>query len=161
MRTSKLHAVLAAVAVVGIACPGPDNSTQPVSEWEAVLTSADVVPQPATPTNARATAALAITSGTTIAWTITITTPPASAITGIVLANAAAGATITATTASISLGTSCTSPCTGTVTLTAAQLATLQTFGWNITIRTTTAANNSGTLNGELRGQARIVPPGE
>lgn len=161
MRTSKLHAVLAAVAAIGIACPGPDSFTQPVSEWEAVLTSADVVPQPATPTNARATASLAVTSGTTVAWTITIATAPASAITNIILANSAAGATITATTTQISLGTSCTSPCTGTVTLTSAQLATLQTFGWNLTIRTTTAANNSGTLNGELRGQVRIVPPGE
>jgi CHRD domain-containing protein len=141
--------------------PGPDNGRLPITDWEAVLTSADVVPQPAMPTNGRAIAALGLTSGTTVAWTITITTPPASAITNIVLANVAAGGTITATTPSISLGTSCTSPCTGTVTLTAAQLATLQTFGWNITIRTTTAENNSGSLNGELRGQVRNVPPGD
>ena len=151
---------VACLALFTACGPGPDNGWLPITDWEALLTSADVVPQPATPTAARATAILAVTSGTTIAWTITITTPPASAITNIVLANAAAGATITATTPSISLGASCTSPCSGTVTLTAAQLATLQTFGWNITIVTTTAANNSGSLNGELRGQVRIVPPG-
>ena len=158
MRTSKLHVVLAAVAAVGIGCPGPDDTTAPVTEWEAVLSSADVIPALTTPTSATATAAFALASGTTVNWTVTIGTAPASAITNIVLAQANAGATITATATQISLATSCTSPCTGSVTLTEAQLNTLRGFGFNLTIRTTTPPYN-GT-QGEIRGQVRIVPPG-
>jgi hypothetical protein len=154
MRTSLLHALLAAT-VVGIACT--DDITNPVTEWEAVLSGGDVVP--ATTSAARGDASFTV-SGTTLTFTVNITTAPATAITRIDLAQVNAGSTITSNTNLIALCGSGTLPAcgatssTGTVTVTEANITTMRAFGFNVTVRTV----GSGTsLNGEIRGQLRNV----
>lgn len=152
MRTSKLHAVLAAVAVVGLGCPGPDDTTPPVNAWESRLSGADVVP--ATASTNTGTGAFSA-SGTTLTWTVTTT----ATATRIDLRQAAAGATNTSTTATIALcgsgsAPACgTSPHTGTATVTEAQLTTLRGYGFNVTVRSSGFTGE----NGEIRGQVRNV----
>lgn len=156
MRTSKLYAVLA-ISAVGLACAGIDDFTDPIDTWEAVLSGADVVPANASLAEGDADFTL---SGTTLSFTVNITTAPATAITRIDLRAAAAGAAITATTGTIPLcGSGTLAACsatssTGTATVTEAQINSLRGFGYNVTVRTT--ANNLDA--GEIRGQVRIVP---
>ena len=156
MRTSKFHAVLAAVAAVGIACPGPDDITPPVTEFEAELSSANVVPAPTNPSTGTATASFTL-SGNDLAWEVDEGATLTSAITGIYLGQAAAGATMTGNTTQLTLCTACgADPHSGTLAdLTDAQMNTLRTFGYNVTIRTST----NSTVNGEIRGQVRNIAP--
>ena len=154
MRTSKLHAVLAAVAVVGLGCPGPDDTTPPVTAWTAVLSAADVVP--ATASTNTGTGSFSV-SGTTLTFTVTTT----ATSTRVDLRQAAAGTTNTSNTATIALCGSGSqpacgaSPHTGTATVTEAQINTMRAFGFNVTVRSASFA----TDNGEIRGQLRNVAP--
>lgn len=162
MRTSKLHAVLAAVAVVGLGCPGPDNFTDPVNAWTAVLTGADHVP--AITTTARGTASFQLNSAETqVTYTVNITTLPATAISSATLHQAAAGSStntvavgLCGTGGTVPACTALTAPgvlITGTANVTAAQVTAMRGFGMYSNVRT------AGNVNGEIRGQLRIVAP--
>lgn len=75
MRTSKLNAVLAAVAVVGIACPGPDDVTPEVVQLEAELTGPNEVPPIASTVTASGTFTIVergATGSDTLVYSITL-----------------------------------------------------------------------------------------
>jgi CHRD domain-containing protein len=77
MRTSKLNAVLAAVAVVGIACPGPDDTTPPITAVEAELSGPNEVPPITSSATASGTFTLVprgATGSDTLVYSITIGT---------------------------------------------------------------------------------------
>lgn len=74
MRTSVLGTAVAVVLVV-VAC---DDTTAPVTSFRATLDGADEVP--AVSSTGAATASITL-SGTTLSYTLTITTAPGSAIT--------------------------------------------------------------------------------
>ncbi len=169
MRTSKLHAVLAAVAVVGIACPGPDDPTQPVVAWESALSGANEIP--ATTSTATATADYTLATGgpsDTLVYTVTIGTPLSAASTqahlhtGAPNANGAisiwlcttAGVTgAPAGTPTCATGTAAGALTTGRTPISAAQLNTLRAFGLYTNVHTT------AFTAGEIRGQARNIVP--
>ena len=166
MRTSKLHAVLAAVAIVGIACPGPDDITAPVSAWTVVLTGLNEVPPPNPASVGAGTASFSLgANGTSLTYTINLSALPASAITQAHLHQGAAGANAAIAiwmcgTAALP-GPAGTPTCaaavgvlaTGTVTVSSAQLTAMRAFGMYLNVHT---ATNAG---GEMRGQLLIVPP--
>ena len=80
MRTSKLHAVVAAVAVLAIACEGPDDVTPPVTAWESALSGANEIP--AVTTTATGTFAGQLNAGgDSLTYTITIVAPLTGAAT--------------------------------------------------------------------------------
>ena len=167
MRTSKLHAVLAAVAVVGIACPGPDDLTAPVTSWDAVLLGANEVPAVTSPGVATGTFTLTA-AGDSLNYTVTITTALTGTVTqahihtGAIGANGGIAIWLCNVSAPAPAGTpTCGTTgaagafATGKAAITAAQLNSMRTFGTyaNIHSNATTA-----TLNGEIRGQVRNIP---
>lgn len=159
MRTSMLHSVLA-IAVVGLACSGPDAITPPVTDWESVLVGANEVPAVATTAAGTATFSLNA-AGTAVDYTINISTLPGTAITASHLHQAAAGATAGIAVNLCGAGTApaCAALAapgvlvTGSATVTAAQVTAMRGFGMYVNVHTTA---NTG---GEIRGQLRVVAP--
>jgi hypothetical protein len=160
MRTSLLHALLAAT-VIGIACT--DDVTNPVVEWESVLSGGNEVP--AVTTTGAGTASFTV-SGTTLTYTVNITAPLSSVVTQSHIHQAAAGANgniaiwlchtsggtgVPAGTPACAAGTAAGVLVTGTVAVTSAQITTMRAFGMYVNVHT---ANNTG---GEVRGQLRNV----
>ena len=164
MRTSKLHAVLAAIAVVGIACPGPDDLTTPVTSWDAVLLGANEVP--AVTSAGAATGTFSLTSGgdslnysITIGTALTGTVTQAHIHTGALGANgniaiwlcnvsgtgAPAGTPACGTNGAAGAFTS------GKAPISAAQLNSMRTYATYANIHSSTA------VGGEIRGQVRNI----
>lgn len=169
MRTSKLHVVLAAVAVFAIACEGPDDITPPVTEFESVLSGANEIPA-ITSTGNATMAANINAAGDSLTYTITM---GAGMATAAISAHFHAGAPNANGTVQIWLCESAASPATsptdpaptcaaGTaagqlatnkIAITAAQLNSLRTYAWYTNVHST--ANTTG----EIRGQVRNVAP--
>ena len=163
MRTSKLHAVLAAVAVVGIACPGPDDLTPPVSSWDAVLLGANEVP--AVTSGGAATGTFSLNgAGDSLNYSVTITAALTGTITqahihtGNIGANGNIAIWLCNVSATAPAGTpTCTSTgaagafTTGKAPISAAQLNSMRTYATYANIHSSTA------INGEIRGQVRNI----
>jgi hypothetical protein len=147
-----------AAAVVGVGCEGPDAVTDPITAWVAGLIGANEVP--AVTTSAAGNATFSVNAaGTTLTYTINITTLPATAITAAHLHQAAAGASAGIAVNLCGAGTApacatLTAPGAlisgGTATITATQLAAIRNFGMYVNVHTT------GNPGGEIRGQLRI-----
>lgn len=149
-------------ALLGWACDEPGCDICPVNVWEATLTGANHVP-PVT-TSAAATGTFHLNSaGSHVAYTINVSTLPATAITSATLHQAAPGANTT--TVAVGLcGTGGTVPTcntlaghgvliSGTAPFTPAQLNAMRVFGLYANVSTT------GNPTGEIRGQLRAVVP--
>ena len=168
MRTSKLHVVLAAVAVLAIACEGPDDVTPPVTEWEAALSGANEIPAITSTGNATLAAQLNA-GGDSLTYTITM---GAGMATAAIAAHFHAGAPNANGTVQIWLCESATSQApagdpaptcaagtaagdlaTNKIAITPAQLNSLRTYAWYVNVHST--ANTTG----EIRGQVRNVAP--
>lgn len=158
MRTSMLHVGLA-VAVIGIACSGPDATTDPVTEWESEMLGANEVP--AVSSSARGTATFSV-SGTTLTYSVSIATLPTTAITAVGIHQANVGSS-QATVAIPLCGSGSAPACTvlaapgvvtsGTATVTEAQINSMRGFGMYVNVKTTQFST------GEIRGQLRNVAP--
>ena len=168
MRTSKLHAVLAAVAVVGIACPGPDDLSVPVSSWDAVLLGANEVPAVTSPGVATGTFSLNAT-GDSLNFSVNVTTALTGTITqahihtgniganggvAIWLCNVSGTNPPAGTAACLFSAPGTGALVTGKAPISAAQLNSMRTYATyaNIHSNASTAA-----LNGEIRGQVRNI----
>ena len=154
-------AVLLAAACDG-PCGGSDGCGVTVTDWEAMLSGTNHVP-PVT-TDAAGAAIFHLTSPSTVAYTITISAMPSTAISSATLHQAAAGAT-TATVAVALCGTggagvpacaNLSAPgvlVTHTAILSPAQVTVMRAFGMYANVRT------AGNPDGEIRGQLRVVAP--
>jgi len=169
MRTSNLHAVLAALAVFAIACEGPDDVTLPVTAFEASLSGANEIPAHASTATATGTFQLISTNPATdsLSYSLTIGAPLVGTATqahfhaGAPNANGLVQLWL-CTTAGVTGAPAGTPTCgtgaagaftSGTLAITPAQLNSLRTFAWYANV------HSSAGVNGEIRGQVRNVPP--
>ena len=166
MRTS-LSKVMLAVALVGLGCS--DKTTDPVTSFESVLLGANEVP--AVVSTAGATATFNLVGGASgtdsVSYTITITSPTATAVNRAHIHTGAAGAAggvavWLCTTAGVTGAPAGTPLCatngttngvlvTGKMPVTAANITAMRAFGTYANVHT--AANDGG----EIRGQLRLV----
>jgi len=159
--------VIVAAAVASWSChPGCDDASGcgplgPTTEWEAELRGDNQVP-PVT-TNAAGTGAFRLTTQSQVAYTITITTLPATAITSAAFYRGSPSTNSDSVAVGLCGTGSPTPPCatlvapgvliTGTFAVTPSQLNTLRAYGYYANVRTV------GNSNGELRGHVRNVAP--
>ncbi|HYT70309.1 MAG TPA: CHRD domain-containing protein [Gemmatimonadales bacterium] len=161
MRTSVFQPVLA-VALVGLACKGPDDTSAGATKFHATLTGGAEVPAVNPSGGATATFEL---NGDQLTYTVTITAPVTDSVRQAHIHLAAAGSNggisvwlcDSATnpspdpvTPACALGTSAGVLATGTTTAPAAAVSAMRAFGAYANVHTKT---NGG---GEIRGQ--IIP---
>ena len=152
-------------AVFNLSCPGCDDGgcggLPPSTSWEADLRGANQIP-PVT-TNATGTGTFRLTTQSSIAYTITITTLPATAITSAAFYRGSPSTNSDTVAVGLCGTGSPAPPCASLVApgvliaaiieITPAQLNTLRAYGYYANVHTV------GNPNGEIRGQVRNVAP--
>jgi hypothetical protein len=154
------------VAISNWSCPGCDDASGcgplgPVTEWEAELRGDNQIP-PVT-TNAAGRGAFRLTTQSQVAYTITIATLPATAITSAAFYRGPPNTNSDSVAVGLCGTGSPAPPCAAIVApgvliaaiveITPAQLNVLRSYGYYANVRTV------GNPNGEIRGQVRNVAP--